>query len=419
MEEIYYSFNPWWEKKDFDSGIPREEYLQKFSLIFKRKQIEIIIGSRRAGKTTLLKQLIKKILARGFSPEKVLYLSLDHPRLSALSISEHLRNFRQLFNYSREEKLWLFFDEIQESPNWEKELKAIYDLEKVKIVCSGSTSALVKSQGGRLTGRQITTTIYPLNFSETLLFTKKKIRYSETYKLEKLAENYLRIGGYPEQVINPSDEYLTNLLEDIIARDLVRLFNLQKPGLLKDLLRLLASSVGSRTSYNKLANVLDISVDTVKDYIGYFESAFLVKTVEKWSSSYADRVYSTKKIYLLDTGLKTLLTGEQDQGMKAESSVLIQLLRSGKTPAYWSESEKEIDFVVGSFASPLPIEVKYIDQEEGFNWEDKKFAGLKLFLRRYPQTKKVLIITKNIEKNFQIDKKLVILKPLWKYLLSK
>lgn len=414
MEEIYYSFNPWWEKKDFESGISREEYLQKLSPLFKRKQIEILIGSRRAGKTTILKQLIKKIISRGVSAQKIFYLSLDHPRISAITISDHLKTFRQLFMHSRKEKLWLFFDEVQESPNWEMELKALYDLENVKIICTGSTSALVKSQGGRLTGRQIVTTIYPLSFNEVLVFKKKKVSYSETYQYEKLTENYLQSGGYPEQVMKSSDEYLTNLLEDIIARDLVRLFNIQKPALLKDLLRLLTSAVGSRSSYNKLANVLKVSVDTIKDYIGYFDAAFLVKSIEKWSTSYTDRVYSTKKIYLLDTGIKTLLTGKGDLGMKAENAVLIQLLRENEKPAYWAESEREVDFIIGSFTDPLPIEVKYL--KEKFDWQDKKFAGLKLFFHRFPQTKKALIITKNIAKEFKENNKTITVIPLWKFL---
>ena len=70
---------------------------------------------------------------------------------------------------------------------------------------------------------------------------------------------------------------MMNLLEDIIARDLARLNPVKKPHILKDLLRLIGSAVGSRTSYNKLSKVLGLSLDTVKDYIGYLEVAFLVK----------------------------------------------------------------------------------------------------------------------------------------------
>ena len=290
MEELYYAFNPWWEGKDFNSGIAREEYLKKIDTPLKRRQIDIIIGSRRAGKTTFLKQLIKRELNRGFLPKQILYLALDHPQLSKNTISEHLKFFRRLFMHNRSTKLLLFLDEAQESPGWETELKSIYDLEDVKIICSGSTSSLIKSQGGKLTGRQIITTIYPLSFKEFISFKRIEPSKAEDYKYERLLEDYLEIGGYPENVLMPSEEYLHNLVEDIIARDLIRLFSIKKPNLLKDLLRLLAASVGSRTSFNKLAHLLGISVDTVKKYIGYFESAFLVKSMQKWTSSYSKKI---------------------------------------------------------------------------------------------------------------------------------
>lgn len=415
MEEIYYAFNPWWEGKDFDSGITREEYLNRINDLLGRKQIEIIIGSRRIGKTTFLKQLIKRELQNGFSPKQILYLALDHPQLLKNTISEHLKFFRKLFMHNRDKKLLLFLDEVQESPNWEAELKAIYDLENVKLICSGSTSSLIKSQGGKLTGRQIITTIYPLSFKEFLLFKKIKLSLAEDYKYENLVENYLEVGGYPENVLAPSEEYLYNLLEDIIARDLIRLFPIKKANLLEDLLMLLAASCGSRTSFNKLANTLGISVDTVKDYIGYFESAFLVKSMEKWTSSYSERIYAAKKIYLLDTGIKTLLTGKGDSGAKAENAVFLHFLRNKKSCGYYAESEREVDFITGSFKNPMPVEVKYISK---FNWQDKRFSGVKLFLRRFPGTKEILIISKDAETEIKQRNIAIKVVPLWKFLLK-
>lgn len=415
MEELYYTLNPWWEKKDFDFGIIREEYLKKIESSLQRKQINVIIGSRRVGKTTFLKQIIKKKLEDGFSPNQILYLALDHPRLVNKPVSKHLKFFRKLFMHSRSKKLLLILDEVQESPNWEAELKSLYDLEKVKIICSGSTSSLIKRQGGKLTGRQIVTTIYPLNFKEFLLFKKAKLSRAEDYKYEKLVEDYLQIGGYPENVLNPSEEYLSNLLEDIIARDLIRLYPIKKAYLLKDLLRLVAASIGSRTSFNKLSHTLGITVDTVKKYIGYFESAFLMATVEKWTTSYSEKIYAYKKIYFLDTGIKSLLTGKGDLGAKAENAVFSHFLRKQESCGYYAESEREVDFVTGSFKKPLPVEVKY---GSGFDWRDKRFAGPRLFLRRFPQARRVLIVSKDIEDELQENKTTIKVIPLWKFLLS-
>ncbi len=415
METIYYTFNPWWEGKDFESGINRTEYLNKFPALLKRKQIEVIIGSRRTGKTTLIKQFIKGLIKNGVSQKNIFYLALDHPALSTVSISEHLKNMRKIFMHDREKKIFLFFDEIQESLNWEGELKSIYDIENLKIFCTGSTSSLIKSQGGKLTGRQIVTTLYPLCFNEFISFRGSKPSLAEDYKYESLVKDYLMTGGYPENVLNPSIEYMSNLLDDILVRDLIRLYPIKKPFILKDLLRLIAASVGSRTSFNKLGKVLGLSVDTVKEYINYLESAFLVTRMEKWTTSYSERVYAQKKVYLWDTGIKTLLTGTSDEGSKAENAVFMEFKKSKISCGYFAESEKEVDFVTGNINNPLPVEVKCISS---FDWKDKRFSGIKLFLRRFPNTKKVLLISKNIETEINVNSTKVKVVPLWKLLLS-
>mgnify|MGYP000911736227 FL=1 len=416
MEALYYTLNPWWEGKEFAAGIDRDAYLRQVPIYLQRRQMEIFIGSRRTGKTTLLKQIVKNLLSRNIEAKDIIYLALDHPRLSFAPLSEHVRNFRKLFMHDRGRKIFLFLDEVQDSPQWEAELKALYDLEEVKIFCSGSTSTLLTRQEGKLTGRQIVTTIFTLSFPEYLQFRGLSPSLSEDYKYESLAEEYLSLGGYPEQVLHPSQEYLLNLLDDILARDLTRLHSLKKPFLLKELLRLIAAAAGSRTSFNKLAKVLGISVDTVKEYIGYFEMAFLIKSVEKWTTSWSEKIYAQKKIYLWDLGVKSLFTGSGDLGSKAENAVLIELLRSGISGGYFAESEREVDFVMGTAESPLPLEVKYL---ESFDWQDKRFAGLRLFLKRFPATRKALVVTKGAETTMEVNGVEINALPLWKFLLSR
>ena len=417
METIYYKLNPWWQKKEFEAGIERKRYLEDLIPLFNRRQINVIIGSRRIGKTTILKQLIKNLLEKnGVKAEEILYLELDHPQLVKTPVSEHLKKFRKQFMHSSDKKLFLFLDEIQESPDWERELKSIYDVENVKMVCTGSTSSLIKSQGGKLTGRQIVTPIYPLTFGEFLSFRNVSLDMREDYKYERMVEEYLNIGGYPENVLSPSDDYLNNLVESIIARDMVRLYHIKKPYILKDLLKLIASSVGTRISYSKLGRVLSTDPDTIKEYIEYFRSAFLVEILEKWTTSYNEKVYASKKIYLMDTGIKTLLTGTEDIGFKSENVVFLQLLREkAEDIGYYVEGQKEIDFVVGRYKTPQIVEVKYVSNLE---WQDKRLQGVKLFLRKHPNIKSLTIVTRDTQKRFKEDKIDVQMIPLWKMLLS-
>lgn len=386
----YFKYNPWWENKELETGILRGLYLESIEKRLGRKQIEILTGSRRVGKTTILKQIVGILLKQKIKPENIFYVSCDYARAIGLSVSDHLTFFRQIFSHNREEKLYLFFDEVQESPNWQLELKSLYDSENVKIFCSGSTSALISSHGGKLTGRQINTVVYPLTFREFLEFRKIEIKRSESYLLESEVEKYLQVGGYPENVLNPSNEYLSSLLEDIFARDLSRAYPIRNPQIIRDFYKLLAASVGSRTSFNKLANVLDLSTDTVKEYVSYFEGSFLVGKLEQWSTSHNKRAYGPKKIYLLDNGMKTLLTGSGDLGVKAESAVFWKLRQKSEKLGYFYENEKEIDFI-GDKGS---IEVKYTTDRH-------KTEGLTVDL----------IVTKNLS-----GKNLV---PLWEFLLEK
>ena len=415
MEATYYALNPWWEEKDYNTGINRPEYLKRLDIFLNRKQIEVLIGSRRVGKTTLLKQFVRSLIGRGVFPGDIFYLALDHPSFSGIAISEHLRNFRKIFMRERGKKVFFFLDEVHESANWELELKSIYDMENIKIFCTGSTSALLTQQGTRLTGRQIITTVYTLSFKEFMLFRGDKPGMSEDYRYEKRVEEYLQIGGYPENVLNPSIEYMSNLLEDILARDLIRLYPIKKGIVLKDLLKLIAASSGSRTSFNKLGKALSISVDTVKGYIHHLESAFLVWSMAKWTTSHTERVYAQKKIYLWDTGLKTLLTGPTDEGAKAENAVFMELKRNQIDCGYFAESQKEVDFITGDVKKPMPVEVKYLSS---FDWKEKRFSGFKLFLRRFPQTGKGLLITRRVDTVIKSNNTEIIAVPLWKFLLS-
>ncbi len=413
MEDVYYQYTPWWEDKPFDSGIIRQTYMDQISESLERKQIDVIVGSRRVGKTTFLKQLIKKWLEADVAPKNILYLALDNPRLVKIPISEHLKEFRKIFMHSRDDKVYLCFDEIQDSPNWESELKSLYDSENVKIVCTGSTSSLIKREVGKLTGRQIIMKIYPLTFREYIVFKGNTPSKAEDYKYEKLLGEYLETGGYPENVLKSSEEYMTNLIDDIIAKDITRLHRINRPDAMKELLTILSDSVGTRTSFNKISKILGITVDTVKEYVSYLEEAFLVSSLEKWSTSRMDKIYSQKKIYLYDTGIKTILTGKGDLGFKVENAVFLELSKRYANIGYYAESEKECDFVYGSVREPSALEVKY-DSE--IDWGDKRFAGIKLFTNRYKGVKELTVISKSVSAKIKEGTLTINVIPAWKFL---
>ncbi len=165
-----YLFNPWWERKEFFTGTTRDRYLSQLNKNISSKQAILIVGSRRVGKTVLLHQLIRQLLDQKIAPKTLIYLPLDHPSLSGTKILELIEEIRTVHGLKREEKLYLFLDEVQFSPTWEQEAKAIIDFENIKVFISGSASTKILSKGAFLTGRTLTFNIEPFDFKEFVAY---------------------------------------------------------------------------------------------------------------------------------------------------------------------------------------------------------------------------------------------------------
>ena len=414
MDANYHKMNPWWENKGFETGIKRSIYNDIDEKSKKRQQIEIITGSRRTGKTTLMKQLILEYL-KDNDPRTILYMNLEDPALNSNSINAHLRNFRAGFNHRIDTRLFLFFDEVQESKDWDTELKSVYDSENVKVFVTGSTSHMISMRGGKLTGRQATTCLYPLDFNEYLLFKKAQISGAEDYLHENMLDAYLQEGGYPEKVLKDPPDYMQNLMQDIITRDIIRYFKPRKDREVFGLFTLLCAALGSRVSYSRFKRVLGITVDTVKEYLGYFEMAYLVSTLEKWSDSPNDKIYANRKVYLYDTGFKTALDAKKDAGAKAENVLYIYLRKKGLDMGYFAENDREVDFIINTPDGPVAVESKYVDELEE---KDIRLAGLRLFVKKHSPAK-AFVATRSVEREFTIGATRVKAIPLWKILAGQ
>ncbi len=195
----------------------------------------------------------------------------------------------------------------------------------------------------------------------------------------------------------------------------MRLFPVKKPAVLKDLVRLVAASVGGRTSFNRLAALLGISLDTAKEYVGYLEAVYLSTSLAKWTTSHSERVYAQKKLYLWDLGIKTVCTGTGDEGARAENAVYLELMRQEVAAGYYAESEREVDFVVGTPDAPLPVEVKMLDRIDP---KDKRLAGLALFARRFPAARRALVFSRTAQETMPYHGIELQAVPLWRFLLD-
>ncbi len=343
IREILENYNPWWFGEKIKEGITRDDYLKKMEEELKARRISFLIGLRRVGKTTLLKQFISKLINKGFEERKILYLSLDHPLIQKADLGEIIKEFRKLNEISRREKIYLFLDEVLHGKEIFQWLKVLYDNERVKIYATSSSSLRLKDEKALLTGRSKSIIIKPLSFREYLSFRGKKT--NEPHLLERYFEEYLKEGGMPEYVLNKDVDYLIDLANSIITKDIVlnnRGVNIMK---VKELFLLLLSRLGKPITYSKLSRVLGIKEETVESYINHLTNSELINVIYKWSKSSNEKIYSPKKIYLGDIGFRYALTGKYSIGSNFENLVYLKI--SDKEPSYYLEKGIEIDFITG------------------------------------------------------------------------
>ncbi len=358
LEETLRRFNPWWAKGFTPPGIPRPGYIRKIQQALALRKMAILFGLRRVGKSTIMKQFVAQALDT-LPPDRIYFASMDHPGMERTSVIDILRESRRITSARTDEEVLLLLDEIQHRDGFEQEIKAIVDIEeRVRIVASGSSSLALAHASPHLTGRYRRIPVRPLGFREFISFRSQEYLEHEPQLMEALMDEYLRTGGMPEYVLTGDPQTLTDVIEDVIYKDICSRYDVQDPKLLKELYFLLMVRVGKRLSFSKMGRLIDVSVDTARRYVGYFEEAYLLEVIEREGSPNV-RKASPRKCYAPDTGIRTVIAGESSIGSLAENAVYLGLKEEGDV-RYLLEKEGEIDFLVGGKA----VEVKYWDRVE-------------------------------------------------------
>ncbi|HET54507.1 MAG TPA: ATP-binding protein [Ignavibacteria bacterium] len=355
MEQILYRYNPWWEG-DFrtETLIDRPRLTEILIKQLSAKDIVFLTGLRRIGKTTALKMLINHLInKKNISSEKIFYISLDDYLLSKHSIIEIVDVYRKIHKLSFNQKIYLFLDEITYQKDFEQQLKNLYDTHNVKIYTSTSQSASLKIKKAFITGRSKIIELLPLDFDEYLEFKNIKINRRDMHLYEKYFEEFLQTGGIPEYVLRGDIEYLKELVDDIILKDIAAVNNIKDIPLLKDFYLLLMERSGKIFSINKIANILNSSPDTIRRYLNYFNETYLIYLMPRYGKT-NERILSPKKIYAPDLGIRNLFTGFRDKGSLFENYVYLKLRH--RRPSYIYKDGIEIDFIT---EDKILIKVKY------------------------------------------------------------
>lgn len=396
MEDILEKFNPWWDGPYPFPGIKRSAYLLKLEQLLDVKDVILITGLRRVGKTTLMHQFIHRLL-RHENPKRILYVSLDYLSLKDYTILQIEDAFRKVNSLRHDEKVFMFLDEVHVQKDFELQLKNLYDLGHSKIFASGSANLDIIMRSSYLTGRQRLVRIDPLSFGEYMRFRNLEISRADTHLYASLAREYVEIGGIPEYVLTRDPNVLQSLIDTILYKDISDRYEIRNRNNVKNILMMAARTVSSPMSLNRISRVLGIRHEVVTRVVHLLIEANLLHIVER-DGKFNERNVAPKKLYVADTGLFSVLTERTNLGAKVENTVFLTLSRSGAV-RYSNQSGEEVDFIQGRDA----CEVKFKREIE-----EKDMANIKDLRGMKSKT----IVTESVDE----VRDGIGLVPLWKFL---
>lgn len=251
--EILNEWNYW--KRDLPYTVARENYDKKISSLLGHNETLVIKGIRRSGKSTLMLNAIKKLLANGIKAKNILFVNLEDPRFINHLSTDLLQTIKDVYieYLDPDEKPYIFLDEIQNIPNWEKWINKEYELKLSHTIISGSNSSMLSSEiASTLSGRYLQIDVYPLSFKEYLKFKDIKIDnkldiVDKKIELNRMFEEYLHFGGFPKVVEYPAEqkkELLITYKDSILLKDIVARYNLKEFKKLEEITAFLLANSG-------------------------------------------------------------------------------------------------------------------------------------------------------------------------------
>ncbi len=404
------------QKKEFESD---DDFVKRYALDNIAQYLElphvlIISGLRRSGKSTLLKEIHRY----HFDGETIYYFNFEDERLMDFTASDFNLLYETFVELMGECKTF-FFDEIQNVTGWELFVRRMHD-RGFKFVITGSNSSMLsKELGTRLTGRYIGLELFPFSFNEFLDFhginVPDILLVEDRAAIKKQFSDYLQHGGIPEYLKYDNELILKTLYDNILYKDIFARYGLNDEKTLKELSFYLFSNYGSEISYNKLRIMLGVSINTVKNYIGYLENSYLVFSVPKYDYSVKKQIYSPRKVYAIDNALINITSFKfsRDYGKLLENLVFIELKRRNKD-IYYHRVNHECDFIIREH-NVITGAIQVTATLEGT--KEREYEGLLEALNTY-NLDEGLILTEDEEFEDTYKGKKVVVMPVWKWLLD-
>ncbi len=325
------------------------------------REIIVITGMRRVGKSSLLQMIYNSIK----SANKVkldIENPLDRSNFEEKNYDNIIKNLHAL-GINSNKKAYIFLDEIQSYPEIVKPIKYLYDHCDIKFIVTGSSSFYLKNLFPEsLAGRKVEFELYPLDFEEFLYF-KSQLSYKPvfknqlTFKKNKISyekyikwyDEYMLYGGFPQVVLAEKPEYKIAYLKDIFKSyfqtDVLQLSNVKNISHLRDLILLLAARTGTKIDITRLASELGVTRETIYNYIAFLSGSFFFHFISRYGKNIDKEITSGRKIYICDNGIANQLV-KLSEGQLLENAVYLNLCKYGSVRYYNDKNQKEIDFVL-------------------------------------------------------------------------
>lgn len=397
-----------------------------------QKEIILITGVRRSGKSSLLKLIFDDLTSKIKIPvNNILYLNFEDERFIDFTVEDFqavYELFLELENPADNAGKVFFLDEIQNIKGWERWVNRVYEFEDVKFFITGSNSSLLGSDiSSALTGRNRQIVNLPYSFYEYLTFKGFFINDKTFYEsgkrseIKRLFNEYLNFGGFPEVANNSDTSILEQYYKDIIYRDVISRRSIKNAKEIKELALYLSSNIGTVQSYNNIKNLIGVkSVNTVKNYFEALSEVFLFFFIDLFDFSVKKQIYNPSKVYSIDIALSKAVSFKfsQNTGHYYENIVFLELKRKNEDIYYWkSKKGVEVDFITRK-GIEIDKAVQVTTSLSNKKIKEREIKGL-IESKEYLRPRSYYIITEDeegIEKAGDIEINIV---PLWKWCLSR
>lgn len=367
--------------------IERTEYLNFLKKLKDKNIIKVVTGIRRCGKSTLFELYKKYLLENGVNKDQIISLNFENPKDMIFN------DWKELYTYIENKLLpdkmnYIFLDEIQVIPNFEKTVDGLFINKNVDLYITGSNSYMLSGElATYLTGRYMQIHMLPLSFKEYLN------HYGGDNELKKY-DTYIQNGGFP-YLLNLNEDkdlirnYLDGIYNTVLMKDVISRNNIKDTMMLESIIKFIFDNIGQLVSTNKISNTLNSnnrknSVNTVESYLTNLIDSYIIYKISRYDIKGKEYLKTGDKYYVCDLGLRNyLLGGVKDYGSILENIIFLELKRRGYEIYIGKYDEEEVDFVIKNNDG-----IKYIQVALSVRDEDtlkRELTPLKNIKDNYPK----------------------------------